>query len=106
GLGVLLVAVLRNVQPALVGVLLAAKLVMLLLAAPPPATVTPAGPRNGDFMDFHRMARLQRLMAETRAALRRDLPQLPRHSVLAQSSMPREAVYAFGGRRGVAAGEC
>lgn len=103
GLGVLLVAVLRNVHPALVGGLLAAKLVMLLLAAPPPATVTTAGPRNGDFIDFLRMARLQRLMAETRAALRRDLPQLPRHAVLAQSSMPREAVYAFGGSRAVQA---
>ena len=103
GLGVLLVAAWRNVHPALVAALLAVKLVMLLLAPPPPATITAAGPANGDFMDFARIARLQRLMAETRAALRRELPRLPARGVIGESSMPREAVYAFGGGRAVQA---
>jgi len=103
GLGVLLVAAWRRVHPAIPALLLAAKLGALAVAPGPPATITSVFAENGDFMDFARITRLQRLMAETRTALRRDVPRLAPHSVIGESNMPHEAVYAFGGSRAVQA---
>ena len=103
GLGVMLVAAWRSALPAALPVLLAAKLGALALAAPPPGEISAAPPANGDFMDFARMSRLQRLMVETRGALRRDLPHLAPHAVVAETDMPLEVLYAFGEGRALQA---
>lgn len=103
GLGVLLAAAWSSLRPMFFAGLLAVKLGALALAPAAPAMITDAPPANGDFMDFARITRLQRLMAETRSTLQRALPHVPRHAVFGESGMPREAVYAFGESRAVQA---
>jgi tetratricopeptide (TPR) repeat protein len=60
--------------------------------------VTRAAPERGAFVDFERLARLQRLMVEARTTLKREFPQLPPHAGVAMLHPPFQADYAAGDR--------
>jgi hypothetical protein len=97
GLGLAAIALLDAAAPALVAAMLAARLVTFALAPGPPARITREAPETGAFMDFERLARLQRLMRDTRTALARRHPRLPRGAAIGQHDLPLAAEYAFGG---------
>jgi tetratricopeptide (TPR) repeat protein len=56
-------------------------------------------PENGAFVDFERLAWLQRLTTETRSLLRSHFPRLPDGAVVGQLHRPLRAAYAFAGDR-------
>src|SRR5262249_52693788 len=53
---------------------------------------------RGAFVDFERLARLQRLMVEARTTLRREFPSLPPRAGVAMLHPPFQADYAAGDR--------
>jgi tetratricopeptide (TPR) repeat protein len=59
--------------------------------------------QRGAFTDFVKVARLQRLMRETRVTLWKRFPRLPNHVGIGQQNMPQAAEYAFGGSKALQA---
>jgi tetratricopeptide (TPR) repeat protein len=98
GLGVATVAVLAAAHPLLPWALVALRVVTLCLAPGAPAHVTRSVPDRGAFVDFERLARLQRLMVEARTTLKREFPVLPPHAGVAMLHPPFQADYAAGDR--------
>ena len=98
GLGIALVALLAAAHPALPWALVGLRLVAFCLAPGAPARVTRAAPDRGAFVDFERLARLQRLMVEARTTLKREFPELPPHAGVAMLHPPFQADYAAGDR--------
>ncbi len=98
GLGTALVVTLSAARRAFAVALVALQIVMFALAPAPPARVTLAAPESGAFVDFQRLARLQRLMLEARTTLRREYPELPAGAHVAMLHPPLMADYAAGDR--------
>ena len=96
GFGIALVALLGAARPAIVAALLALRLAALALSPGPPSQVTRTAPATGAFMDFERLARLQRIMSETRATLRARFAPLPHGANVGYDNLPQESEYAFG----------
>jgi hypothetical protein len=99
GLGIALVAALDAARPALLAALVAVRLALLGLSPGPLAIVTDVAPDHGAFMDFDRLARLQRLMRATRTTLRQRFPTLPRGGAIAYHHIPNNALYSYGGSK-------
>ncbi len=101
GAGIAAAVVMEAVHPALAGALVLARL-GLLAAAPAAADhIAEEAPQTGAFMDFEQLSRLQRFMAETRRALRREYPTAESHTNLVAINLPRGLSYALGGDRAV-----
>ena len=98
GLGVAAVALLAAAHPLLPWALVALRVLTFCLAPGAPARVTRAAPERGAFVDFERLARLQRLMVEARTTLQREFPKLPPHAGVAMLHPPFQADYAAGDR--------
>jgi len=98
GLGVALGALLVAAHPVLLALLVMLRLVPFLLAPAAPATVTRSAPERGAFVDFERLARLQRLAREVRGAVAREFPSLPHGARLAWVHPPHGTDYALGDR--------
>jgi tetratricopeptide (TPR) repeat protein len=73
------------------------RLVLFWLSPGPPAQVTVLPPKTGSFVDFERLTRLQRLLAETRGLLRSRFPSLPHGARVGLLHPPIMSTYAFGG---------
>ena len=98
GLGAALAVTLAAAHPVLPWALLLVRLVTFALAPAAPARVTRSAPERGAFVDFERLARLQRLMREARTTLRREFPRLPHGAGVAMLHPPFMADYAGGDR--------
>jgi len=98
GLGVAVVALLAASHPLLPWALVALRVLTFCVAPGAPARVSRAAPERGAFVDFERLARLQRLMVEARTTLKREFPVLPRHAGVAMLHPPFQADYAGGDR--------
>jgi hypothetical protein len=98
GLGVAVVALLAAAHPLLPWALVTLRVLAFCLAPGAPARVTRAVPERGAFVDFERLARLQRLMLEARTTLQREFPKLPPHAGVAMLHPPFQADYAAGDR--------
>ena len=98
GLGTALLVSLDAAGRAFAVALVTLQLVMFALAPAPPARVTRAAPDRGAFVDFERLARLQRLMREARTTLEREFPQLKPGARVAMLHPPFMADYAAGDR--------
>ncbi len=101
GLGAAITVALDAIHPALLAVLVGARLVTFAMSPGPPPEITKEQPATGAFMDFEHLARLQRLMAETRARLRAEYPALPHGARICQLGLPLMSEYAFGGDQAV-----
>ena len=99
GAGVALVATLGAAHPALPVAMLAIRLALFATAPAPPARVSNLPPETGAFVDFERLTRVQRLAAETRAALTSRHPTLPHGARVGLFGPPIMTTYAFGGSR-------
>ncbi len=99
GLGIALAGLLSAAHPALLASLLVVKLAAFGLSPSPPRDVRILAPEHGAFTDFERIGRLQRLMRDTRDALAKRYPTLPRGGRVGLSHLPRVAEYAFEGSR-------
>jgi hypothetical protein len=96
GPGLALTVLLAAAHPALPVALLALRLVTFTMAPGAPPRVTLSPPDRGAFVDFERLARLQRLMLEARTTLHREFPALPHGSGVAMLHPPFMADYAAG----------
>lgn len=96
GPGLALTALLAAAHPLLPVALLALRLATFATAPAAPPRVTLSPPETGAFVDFERLARLQRLMLEARTTLRREFPTLPRGAGVAMLHPPFMADYAAG----------
>ena len=85
-------------RPSFAFAALSLQLVMFALAPAAPTRVTRNAPQSGAFVDFERLARLQRLMREARTTLRQAYPQLPSGARVAMLHPPFMADYAAGDR--------
>ena len=101
GLGVAATVACEAVHPALAGVLVLGRVVLLALAPGAATTITPDAPRTGAFMDFAQLTRLQRFMRETRVALNREYPVAEQHAKLIEMNLPHGLLYALGGDHAV-----
>jgi hypothetical protein len=97
GAGVAAVALTHAAHPALAAALVAGRLGLLAVAPRPPARIEATPTDRGAFLDFPKLARLQRLMEECRRSLRARYPTLPHGAQVGQAFMPWAAQYAFGG---------
>jgi hypothetical protein len=96
GLAVAAVPLLGAAHPALPAALVAVRLGALATSPRPPREVRYFAPETGSFMDFEKLVRLERLMVQSRSALRERFPRLPPRSVLCLHHMPKHASYAYG----------
>jgi tetratricopeptide (TPR) repeat protein len=99
GAGVALAAALGAAHPALLAALVAIRLALFALAPGPPARISNLPPETGAFVDFERLIRVQKMVAETRAALAARCPTLPPGSRVGLFNPPIMTSYAFGGSR-------
>jgi hypothetical protein len=97
GAGVAISAALGAAHPALLATLVTLRLALFSLSPSPPARVTMLAPATGSFVDFERLTRLQRFMAETRGLLRSRFPSLPHGARVGLLHPPIMSTYAFGG---------
>lgn len=98
GLGTALLVSLDAARRAFAVALVALQIVMFALAPAPPERVSRAVPDRGAFVDFERLARLQRLMLEARTTLRHEFPHLRPGARVAMLHPPFMADYAAGDR--------
>ena len=96
GLGTALIVTLASARRAFAVAAVLLQVTMFALAPSPPASVTRAAPDSGAFVDFERLARLQRLMLEARTTLRHEYPTLKRGAHVAMLHPPFMADYASG----------
>jgi hypothetical protein len=99
GAGTALAALLGAVHPALLAGLVAIRLALFALAPAAPAHITYRPPETGAFVDFERLARVQRLAHASRAALMARHPVLPHGARVAFVNPPLLVAHAFGGSR-------
>jgi hypothetical protein len=99
GLGMALTLTLWAAHPALPWALVALRLATFALAPGAPARSARDVPEHGAFVDFERLAWLQRLTSETRTLLLSRIPRLPHGAVIGQLHRPQRAAYAFAGDR-------
>ena len=99
GAGVALAAALGAAHPALLAGLVVLRLALFALAPGPPERISNLPPESGAFVDFERLIRVQRMAAETRAALAARYPTLPPGSRVGLFNPPIMASYAFGESR-------
>ena len=99
GLGFALAGALHAAHPVLPAALIAVKLAAFGLAPGPPQEIAALPEERGAFTDFVKVARLQRLMVETRETLRGRYPRLTPRATIGQLNMPRAASYAYGGSK-------
>ncbi len=99
GAGIAAAVVLEAVHPALAGAMVLARLGLLAVAPAAADRIAEEPARTGAFMDFAQLSRLQRFMAETRRALRREYPTAAPHTNLVAMNLPRGLSYALGGDR-------
>jgi tetratricopeptide (TPR) repeat protein len=99
GLGVALAALAGAAHPALVGALLALRLVLFALGPGPPPRVTGLAVERGALLDFPKLVRLQRAVGDTRRALRAGYPQMPTGAQVGLYNLPWMAEFAFGGSK-------
>jgi hypothetical protein len=99
GFGALAAALTAAVHPALLSGLVALRLAAFALSPGPPAIIVDEVPKQGAFMDFERLVRLQRLMRYTRGMLETMHPTLPHGARIGQHYLPRLSEYAFGGSK-------
>ena len=97
GLALALVATLGAARPVLIAGLVALRLVTFALSPGAPATITELPPASGAFLDFEKVARLQRLMVETRRVLLERHPTLPHGARVGLFHPPPMTEYAYGG---------
>jgi hypothetical protein len=84
-------------MPLLLAGLVALRLVAFVASPGPPPRVSATPIESGAFIDFERIVRLQRLMADTRHALQARHPTLPRGALVGQHYLPQRVLYAFEG---------
>jgi len=101
GAGVAVSAALGAAHPALLVGLTALRLTMFTLSPGPPGVVSQDPPETGAFVDFEKLARIQRMMAETRQLLKSRLPTLPHGATVVQNYLPGMTYYAFGGDKAI-----
>ncbi|MBI1797415.1 MAG: hypothetical protein HYR74_10235 [Candidatus Eisenbacteria bacterium] len=101
GLGLALVVVLGAARPALIAALVVARLALFAASPALPARVTMSAPETGAFLDAVKLARLQRLMRDTRLALAARFPALPHGARVAMLHPPISTEYAFGGSQAI-----
>jgi len=97
GLGVAFVALAGAAHPALAWVLLAGRLALFALSPGPPALVGGRAEERGALLDFPKLARLQRLVSDTRHALHDGLPSIPAGGQVGLYNLPWMAEYGFSG---------
>jgi tetratricopeptide (TPR) repeat protein len=95
GLGVACTALLGAAHPALLGGLLAARLLAFASSPGPPRVITVKPSEAGFSLDFPKLARWQRLVGETRHLLLAASPRIPTGSRVGRHYMPRLATVAF-----------
>lgn len=98
GAGVALAALLGAAHPGLLVILVALRVTTFVLAPVAPTAITRLAPERGAFVDFERLARLQRLAREVRTALAREYPVLPHGARIAWVHPPHGTDYALGDR--------
>jgi hypothetical protein len=103
GIGVLAAIFLGTAHVALLGSLVALRLVAFALAPAAPRMIAPTAPQTGAFLDFERLARLQLLMHDTRRTLQTAYPSLPAGAGVGLYNLPHDAEYSFGGSRSLQA---
>ncbi|HKQ57107.1 MAG TPA: hypothetical protein VJY35_04500 [Candidatus Eisenbacteria bacterium] len=96
GLALALACSLGAARPALLATLVALRLGTLALAPGAPATISELPPERGAFLDFERLARIQRVMVETRRALEERHPSLPHGARVGLMHPAILTDYAFG----------
>jgi len=97
GVGAALTATLGSAHPALLASLVALRLALFSVSPGPPNRVTMLPPKTAAFVDFEKLVRLQRFMAETRALLTSRHPSLPHGARVGLLHPPIMSTYAFGG---------
>jgi tetratricopeptide (TPR) repeat protein len=97
GLGIAVAGLLGALEPWLATAVLALRLALFAACPGPPPAVSTLPPEAGSFMDFPRLARLQRLMRDIRTTLRTRYPALPHGAVVVQQNLPHAVEWAFGG---------
>jgi tetratricopeptide (TPR) repeat protein len=102
GLGIAAAALLAG-RPLLLGAWTALRLALLFAASAAPAAIGLLPDARAASMDFVRIARLQRLVRETRVALLAAHPTLPPGAALAPHDLPHGAQHAFEGSSALAA---
>jgi tetratricopeptide (TPR) repeat protein len=103
GLAVALAATLGAARPALLAALVGLRLALFAASPGPPARIAPLPPGSGAFLDFAKLARLQRLMVETGGLLQSRFPTLPPGARVGLLHPPIMTEYAFGGSRALQA---
>ena len=97
GFGVGAVGALGAAHPALAGLLVAGRALMLARSPGAVSVVTDSLAETGAFMDWPHLTRLQRFMRSTRRTLAARYPTLPRGAVVVQENLPHQVEYALGG---------
>jgi tetratricopeptide (TPR) repeat protein len=103
GLGIGATAVLGAAHPALAGVLVAGRLVLLDRAPRATQVVTDSLADTGAFMDWTHLTRLQLFLRDARRTLRARYPTLPHGAIVVQENLPHQLEYALGGDRALQA---
>jgi hypothetical protein len=99
GLGVATTALFGAIHPALLLASIVLRTLAFSVSPGPPSMISGEAPQTGAFLDYGRLVRLQRLMRDTRLALRDRFPTLPVGSRVGQHYFPLQAIYALGGDR-------
>jgi tetratricopeptide (TPR) repeat protein len=103
GWGICAISLLAVARPALAGVLVGLRLLLLLASPGPPRWITPEVIDRGASVDFGRISRIQLLMEESRRCLTRRFPVLAPGAIVGFRDLPLSTEYAFGSGRAVEA---
>jgi len=101
GAGIVAGAALAAVEPWWPVVFVAGRLALLFLAPAAARDVSDDPPESGAFMDFARLSRLQRFMADSRHALTSEFPHPAHRELIMTGNLPHGLIYALGGDRAV-----
>jgi tetratricopeptide (TPR) repeat protein len=99
GLGLALAVFVGSAHTWLLAGLVLLRLVLFLASPGPARNVTGLPEDAGAVVDFARITRVQRFMAEAREALQARFPRLPRGAMVGQHYLPQATQYALGGDR-------
>jgi len=95
GLGVALSAALGAAGSRWLGALVALRILSFAISAGPPAAVTGKLREAGPALNFQTLARLQRLVRDTRRVLEQRFPTLPRGSTVSYYYLPEWSEFAY-----------
>jgi hypothetical protein len=101
GAGIVAGAALAAVEPWWPVAFAVGRLALLFLAPAAARNVSDDPPESGAFMDFARLSRLQRFMADSRHALTRAFPHPAHGAHIMTGNLPHGLIYALGGDRAV-----